>query len=210
MSRAASLLAALALALAVFGGPVATAAPVVTPNAPYVAGANGVVVEGGGAASDAAAAIGEASGRRVDALWMLAGGRWRFFLPRQSGIDGGLALFPTAPVAIVAMLGPRAGASGIEGVVTIGPQCPVVRKGVPCPDLPYAATLAVVDAAGREVAVVMSDDDGRYRVALPPGRYTIVPRSPGDSQLPFASPIEVTVAAGAFTKADVAYDSGIR
>ncbi len=27
--------------------------------------------------------------------------------------------------------------SGIRGAVTLGPQCPVVREGTPCPDQPY-------------------------------------------------------------------------
>ena len=40
--------------------------------------------------------------------------------------------------------GPPLG-SGVRGLVTIGPMCPVIQKGVPCPDLPFSATIVVED-----------------------------------------------------------------
>ena len=33
--------------------------------------------------------------------------------------------------------------SGIEGQVLIGPMCPVVQAGTPCPDKPYQATIVL-------------------------------------------------------------------
>ncbi len=33
--------------------------------------------------------------------------------------------------------------SGIEGQVLIGPMCPVLREGTPCPDQPSQATIAL-------------------------------------------------------------------
>ena len=100
--------------------------------------------------------------------------------------------------------------SGIERVITLGPLCPVMQAGVPCPDRVYAATLALLDASGREVDRVTSGADGHYRLMVAPGQYTLVPQSPPGLPLPFADPIAVDVVAGSWTTLDVAYDSGIR
>jgi hypothetical protein len=98
--------------------------------------------------------------------------------------------------------------SGVEGNVMIGPMCPVEREDTPCPDQPYAATIVIEDDDGNEVARTQSGEDGRYRIALPPGSYTLVPQSPGT--LPYASEQKVEVREGAYTQADISYDSGIR
>ncbi len=102
------------------------------------------------------------------------------------------------------------GGSGLEGVVTLGPLCPVQQLGVPCPDRVYSATLVVLDTDGVEVARVTSGGDGWYRVAVAPGEYTLVPQTPSGVPLPFAGSIEVVVVDGVYSVVDVAYDSGIR
>lgn len=98
----------------------------------------------------------------------------------------------------------------VGGLVTLGPLCPVVREGEPCPDQPYEATLVILNAAGDQVTSVRSGPDGRYRVALTPGTYTIVPQSPPDTSLPAAAPVEVTVVARQWVTVDISYDTGIR
>jgi hypothetical protein len=100
--------------------------------------------------------------------------------------------------------------SGIEGLVTIGPICPVLREDTPCPDEPFQATIVVEDRDGDEVTRVDSDESGRFRVNLAPGRYNLVPQSPNPVSLPFASEQEVEVRAGHFAQITIAYDSGIR
>lgn len=75
----------------------------VTPNSPYVAGLNGVVVQGSGPASAVAARIAADSGHGVRALWARVEGQWRFFLPDTPGIDGGLGSFAGA-ASILAVL----------------------------------------------------------------------------------------------------------
>ncbi len=100
--------------------------------------------------------------------------------------------------------------SGIEGRVTVGPVCPVVREGVPCPDRPYEAELSILDGSGREVASVRSDAAGSYRLALTPGAYRVVPLSPPGLPLPRGEAVDVTVAAGRFVTLDISYNSGIR
>lgn len=100
--------------------------------------------------------------------------------------------------------------SGVRGVVTIGPMCPVMRIDQPCPDRPYRTVLVVRDPAGREVARVESSDAGAYALALPPGSYVMAPQSPGEARLPRASSEPFVVSASTWVTLDVAYDSGIR
>lgn len=100
------------------------------------------------------------------------------------------------------------GESGIEGIVTIGPTCPVQRIDSPCPDRPYPADIVVLDGAGRRVASISSGADGRFRIALPPGSYTLSPQH--RSTPPSAREQIVTVVAGSFAAVQIVYDSGIR
>jgi hypothetical protein len=96
--------------------------------------------------------------------------------------------------------------SGLEGLVTVGPQCPVVRVGASCPDLPFAARLELRQA-GKLVAQFDSDAQGYFRVAFKPGSYSLEPQSPAGRGLPAAGPRPVTVLEGQFSSE---YDSGIR
>jgi len=67
-----------------------------------------------------------------------------------------------------------------------------------------------LDADGVAIAEGRSGADGRYRIALAAGAYTIVPQSPVGLPLPIAGPLEVTVVEGRWTAADIVFDSGIR
>ncbi|NJC97120.1 MAG: carboxypeptidase regulatory-like domain-containing protein [Anaerolineae bacterium] len=98
--------------------------------------------------------------------------------------------------------------SGIEGQVFIGPMCPVVREGEECPDEPYQAALTVNSLTGERIVQVQTDEEGRFRIPLPPGEYILHPESP--NRLPFAGDQTVTVVEGSFTQVTVNYDSGIR
>jgi hypothetical protein len=99
--------------------------------------------------------------------------------------------------------------TGIEGIVLLGPTCPVQRVDSPCPDRPYVATLDVVDAAsGAIVITVTSGADGRFRVQLSPGAYRLVPRNTGT--LPRGAEQTATVVGGQVTTVQVTYDTGIR
>ena len=111
--------------------------------------------------------------------------------------------------AIAACAPPATVDSGIQGYVTAGPSCPVSRPGVPCPDLPYAATLSILAAGDRRlIASAASDASGFYKVLLPAGIYIIRPDSPGI--LPRASEVSVEVRPHEFTRQDISYDTGIR
>jgi hypothetical protein len=101
--------------------------------------------------------------------------------------------------------------SGIAGQVLIGPMCPVVQAGTPCPDEPYQATIDIWNAGRSEkLQTFTTDEDGRFRVALAPGEYYIDPQPPASGGPPTPSPQTVTVPADSFLSITVQYDSGIR
>ncbi|MDP2674712.1 MAG: hypothetical protein Q8Q00_07375 [Dehalococcoidia bacterium] len=101
--------------------------------------------------------------------------------------------------------------SGIEGQVLIGPMCPVVQVGTPCPDKPYQATIVVWNAERtKKVRTFETDGEGRFRVPLAPGDYYIDPQPPDTGGPPTPIPQTVTVPADRFAEITVQYDSGIR
>ena len=100
------------------------------------------------------------------------------------------------------------GTSGIRGQALAGPQCPVEIEGSPCPALPWQGTVVAVETASGEKFTVETDDQGRFRLALAPGRYEVTISS--ESSPPFAKPQSVTVEAGTFTEIVVSVDTGIR
>ena len=97
---------------------------------------------------------------------------------------------------------------GIVGMIFIGPICPVMQSDTPCPDQPYPATIVVQDRSGKRVTQFQTDSAGQFKVSLAPGTYTLVPQSPNGFTR--ASPQDVTVSAGQFTRVTINYDSGIR
>ena len=101
--------------------------------------------------------------------------------------------------------------SGIEGQVLIGPMCPVVQQGTPCPDKPYQATIVIWNAdRTKEIVTIRTKSDGRFRVPLAPGDYYIDPQPPDSGGPPTPIPQTVTVPPDRFVQITVQYDSGIR
>src|SRR5690242_4026302 len=99
--------------------------------------------------------------------------------------------------------------SGLTGIVTRGPITPVCRVNVPC-DAPAAGFALVFARAGVVHPVqTKTDAQGRYRVALPAGIYTVsgaVPAGVGRG----ISPARVHVRAGHVDRIDFSVDTGIR
>jgi hypothetical protein len=102
--------------------------------------------------------------------------------------------------------GGQDGNAGIRGIVLLGPMCPVERVGSPCPDRPIAAEVSVSGPQGQ--ATVRSGSDGRFRIALAPGRYTL--RAAGPSSIQYSKPVGVSVFFRHWTTTTVLVDSGIR
>ena len=98
--------------------------------------------------------------------------------------------------------------SGVEGRITIGPMCPVIRLDQPCPDKPYQATLTVVNEEGKKIAQIQTDVNGSYLLALLPGDYIMHTESP--NVIPHAQDQPFSVLEGQFTELNIVYDSGIR
>ena len=101
-------------------------------------------------------------------------------------------------------------ASGIHGLVTLGPRCPVERTPPDpnCADRPQAATFSIDTPAGVHVADASSGPDGALSLRLPAGTYVISLRT--TSAMPSMAPQTVVVSAGAYTEVSLRLDSGIR
>jgi hypothetical protein len=96
---------------------------------------------------------------------------------------------------------------GIEGRIILRPISPIEQPGM-ANYRPYQATVSVTDQRGQTVTQFQSDLNGRFRLPLEPGTYTLRPESPGP--LPYATDQDVTVSEGQYTEVLIVYDSGIR
>jgi hypothetical protein len=105
------------------------------------------------------------------------------------------------------MMTPAHATSGIDGQVILRPVSPVEWPGM-VNQRPYEALIGVADGAGRRVAEVRSDPDGRFRIILEPGTYLLRPES--DAIYPQAPAQTVKVTKDQFTPVHIIYDSGIR
>jgi len=178
-------------------------------------GGFGLIVYGGGTYSQLVTASGCPAARVV--FWVTQGGSFLVYVPTTAvaAVNAGFqAAFPNDSIpSNTPMIGRcmPAAESGIEGLVTSGPACPGPQSNLlPCPDKPYQATLVFLDSQGREQARVTTGTDGRYRVMLAAGRYTVLPLNPPGQPFPRASSMDATVSSGAYTTVNVIYDSGIR
>jgi hypothetical protein len=93
-----------------------------------------------------------------------------------------------------------------------GPICPVAKlpPDPACADRPVVgATVVVSGPAGAIVARAVTGADGTFVIPVAPGAYTLVPQ-PVEGLMGVAPPTTVVVEAGAVTRADLFYDTGIR
>jgi carboxypeptidase family protein len=99
----------------------------------------------------------------------------------------------------VTALGPP---SGVEGTVTMGPVCHL--RG--CPDVPVEDwQVELIRQDGSKLGSARTDKDGKFRIAAPPGSYTVRAAGSDDD---CTSP-DVQVDEGRFTSAQVRCDTGI-
>ena len=92
--------------------------------------------------------------------------------------------------------------------MSAGPTCPVERLGSPCPPRPFGAEIDARDASGHLAGSTASGSDGHYRLALPPGTYTLTVASAGP--FPRCPTPTATVVAGKVAVLDISCDTGIR
>ena len=102
----------------------------------------------------------------------------------------------------------------LEGTVTIGPLRPVEIVDAPPLTPPPEAFASRSINVFREDGVtlfrsVAIGPDGKYRTALPPGRYVVAITRSGKFER-VTAPTAVTVAPGATVRVDIEIDTGIR
>ena len=116
-------------------------------------------------------------------------------------------LYASSPFLSANALSASSTTGEIDGQIVLYPAFPVARAGEPN-QRGVQGRVAVVDAAGAVVAQIFSDPQGRFRLALAPGHYTLRLTSlrwPASSK-----PQSVTVRGGHVTKAVLLFDAGIR
>ena len=102
-------------------------------------------------------------------------------------------------------------ASGVRGVVMLGPTCPVMQEPPDpmCADKPYATSVLVYRAGAKTPFVIgNSDKDGTFSFSLPPGSYTLAAGS--DKPLPRCAGAAITVPADGYVSTTISCDTGIR
>jgi Prealbumin-like fold domain len=104
---------------------------------------------------------------------------------------------------------PPAGESGIEGVITISPVNPGPIRADAAASMPLANITFAVEKNNGEVTSFTTDDQGRFRISLPPGHYKISLKG-RKSGIGRFGPFEADVAPGMMTKVQWECDSGIR
>jgi Carboxypeptidase regulatory-like domain len=100
--------------------------------------------------------------------------------------------------------------TGIEGVITFGPtQGGPIRADTPSSKPLPNATFVVENEKGAEVTSFTTDDQGRFRVPLTPGHYT-VSKEGKKHGIGHYGPFDVDVVAGRMTSVQWECDTGIR
>ena len=134
------------------------------------------------------------------------------FLNKQQSLE--LLLILLTPLICVAqaetqsMPSPEPG-TGLEGSISLhGISGGPVKQGVP-DSKPLANTEFVVVKENSTVASFKTDDQGRFRISLPSGHYTIS-RKDYKAKIGGYGPFEVDVAAGQMKTVQWSCDSGIR
>ncbi|MFA6278666.1 MAG: hypothetical protein WCS97_00870 [Candidatus Paceibacterota bacterium] len=106
---------------------------------------------------------------------------------------------------------PTESTSGVNGTISLGPTCPVMRDppDPQCADKPYATAITVYRAGSNTPFMLgNSDATGAFKFSLPPGSYTL--KATGGTMLPRCNPVDVTVTANTYATANISCDTGIR
>ncbi len=100
--------------------------------------------------------------------------------------------------------------TGIRGKVVMGPTRPGPAVQGQEYEAPFSASFHVLDVDDKAVARFESDENGRFTVLLPPGKYTIVPDASIPNPLIRRQRKTVTVPEDGFTDVALKFDSGMR
>jgi len=101
--------------------------------------------------------------------------------------------------------------TGIDLLTVASPTCPVLRQGQPPSACERPISVRVVVERGTAtVTEVQTGADGRARVPLPAGVYTLLPQSTGGALPRPPAPSSATVVDGTYSPVTLRYDTGIR
>ena len=99
--------------------------------------------------------------------------------------------------------------TGLKGVITISPiHGGPIRQGERSSG-PLARKAFVVRQEDRTVAEFETDEEGRFRVILPPGKYTVAGKDP-KTRFERYGPMTVEIQAGKMTQVEWDFDTGLR
>ncbi|MDP9100079.1 MAG: carboxypeptidase-like regulatory domain-containing protein [Verrucomicrobiota bacterium] len=130
----------------------------------------------------------------------------RFARKKLCGLTS-LLLFSLVSGQINAQTSPIA--TGIEGVISIGPTHGGPIRDGESASVPLANFAFVVAGAAGEVATFTTDASGHFRIPLAPGRYSIKVKEPR-ARFPRCGPFDVEVTATGFNKVTWDCDTGMR
>ena len=99
--------------------------------------------------------------------------------------------------------------TGIKGKVLRGPIKPGPTIAGESDEAPFHASFHVLDSE-KEVARFESDENGNFKVLLPPGEYTIVPDASAPIPYPKRQTTKVTVPEDGFAEVTLRFDTGMR
>ena len=119
-----------------------------------------------------------------------------------------LVLFSSVALAAAAAAQATAPRGTVAGIVMRGPVSPVCVADQPC-DMPAKNVTLLFTRGGQTVGRTVTGADGRYRLRLPAGLYTVRRTSVTgiDRRL---SPTRAQVRAGVVVRLDFHIDTGIR
>lgn len=127
----------------------------------------------------------------------------------------GTRLFPPVHTSAISRMPTRAGKvdTGVEGIVMIGPTCPVVRypDDGSCADKPYQTTLVISNPYSSDSnsgISVSTDEDGYFSQELAPGMYII--RAQSETAMRHFNPFTFEVKLHQRVSLTLKVDSGIR
>jgi len=98
---------------------------------------------------------------------------------------------------------------GLYGVARRGPVTPVCRVGIPCV-APAGGLELTFSPAGGPTYHVTTTAVGRYRISLPPGRYSVTRAAPSVGPGGRLTPVVVRVPPTGWKRVDFSLDTGIR
>lgn len=100
--------------------------------------------------------------------------------------------------------------TGIQGQVLRGPASPGPQRQGQAGYVPFSATFEVQDRQGNQLTQFKSNEQGRFRVLLAPGNYTIVPDASAPILFASRKKKDVTVPAKGFAEVTLKFDTGLR